>query len=359
MYAATRDWLFHRPIEHTLGEFAAAEGAPCNLSATAIRRIATAYTDAVDTDLGDRGIDWLGMYGTMKADIHEALVSGSHEEICAFLANPASNMMFYGFENTYNGQVEQSEGHHRIQSHFIYNSLLRVAEATGVVRMEDPEPYDLTGDPPTPLLVEDILLKLDDALGFRIDFPNPYPNEVGYPTSRGIASYRAVQALYQVWRIMQLAGGRHRSVVEIGAGLGRNAYYARRAGLDRYTIVDIPMTSAAQAYFLARTLGEDAIQVYGESNNAPIRILPPEDFLRSAERYDLIVNIDSLPEMDAAVSKRYFDHIARRTPTFLSINHEILPITVRNYYVECRNFRFERQPYWLRRGYVEEVVRFL
>ena len=334
------------------------EGAPCELSARAIQRIGKAYTDAVDTDLGDRGIDWLGMYGAMKADVHQALVSGSPEDARAFLSDPANNMMFYGFENTYRGQAEHGEGHHRIQSHFIYNSLLRVAEAIGVVRMEDPEPYDLAGEPPTPTPVEDILSKLDEALGFRVDFPNPYPNEVGYPTTRGVASYRAVQALYQVWRIMQLAGGRHRSVVEIGAGLGRNAYYARRAGIDRYTIVDIPMTAAAQAYFLARTLGEDAVQVYGEDSDAPVRILPPEDFLRSAERYDLIVNIDSLPEMDAAVSQRYFDHIALRTPTFLSINHEILPVTVRSLYTKLGTCRAERQPYWLRRGYVEEVVRF-
>ena len=58
------------------------------------------------------------------------------------------------------------------------------------------------------------------------------------------------------------------------------------------------------AYFLGRTLGEKAIRLFGEEEGPGIRILPPAAFLAAADRYDLVVNVDSLTEMarDRAVS---------------------------------------------------------
>jgi hypothetical protein len=51
---------------------------------------------------------------------------------------------------------------------------------------------------------------------------------------RGVISHRAVQALYQAWRLSQLRaftkGGK---TVEIGAGLGRTAWFASLFELDR------------------------------------------------------------------------------------------------------------------------------
>ena len=74
---------------------------------------------------------------------------------------------------------------------------------------------------------EVILRDLDTAFGFAIHFPNPYPDEVGLKTSRGVASYRAVQGLYQAYRVAELVRDRPAArVVEIGGGLGRTAFYA-------------------------------------------------------------------------------------------------------------------------------------
>ena len=59
--------------------------------------------------------------------------------------------------------------------------------------------------------------------------------EFGLPTSRGIATYRAVLSLHQTWIILNhLRDQSTKSVVEIGPGLGRTAYYvfrSRRRGL--------------------------------------------------------------------------------------------------------------------------------
>ncbi len=60
-------------------------------------------------------------------------------------------------------------------------------------------------------------------------------------------------------------------VLEIGAGLGRTAYYAWRAGIRHYTIVDVPLTAVAQADFLGRTLGPEALTLAGEDAGGPVR----------------------------------------------------------------------------------------
>src|SRR5207237_2562341 len=128
----------------------------------------------------------------------------------------------------------------------------------------------------------------------------PFKDERGIESSRGVISYRAVEALYQAWRVAELLEADNGSgrVVEIGAGLGRNAYYARTFGIHDYTLVDLPLTGISQAYFLGRTLGPHAILLHGE--NAPdarsrIKILPPHAFLNDDDRYDLALNVDSLP----------------------------------------------------------------
>ena len=50
-------------------------------------------------------------------------------------------------------------------------------------------------------------------------------------TARGLATYRAIQALYQCYRVAQeLFGDPNKSILEIGPGMGRTAYYCWTAG---------------------------------------------------------------------------------------------------------------------------------
>ncbi len=101
--------------------------------------------------------------------------------------------------------------------------------------------------------IETLLSALDDKFGFRVDFPNPYPFEFGIATSRGIVGHRTLHALYQAWRLHQISNaGAQTRVLEIGAGLRKVAYYARKFGISDYTIIDTPLTNAAQPRVLGR-----------------------------------------------------------------------------------------------------------
>ena len=153
--------------------------------------------------------------------------------------------------------------------------------------------------------------------------------------------FRAIQALYQAWRLYQLSRGQDDfRVLEIGAGLDRTAYFARALGLSDYTIVDIPLTNAAQGYFLGRTLGPDNVVLFDEiSRKQATRILPPATLEGMSETFE-----------------SYWRFCRSNADSLLSINHEINPHRVRELYLSDPAVRVSRFPYWMRRGYVEEHV---
>src|SRR5205823_4579304 len=165
---------------------------------------------------------------------------------------------------------------------------------------------------------------IDRSLGFKVPVPNPFPEEYGLISERGIISYRVPQALYQAWRISRLVRDiKNPRVLEIGGGLGRTAYYARQFGIRDYTIVDIPVSSLAQGYFLGRVLGGDGVALFGEPLSGDrVKLMPPALFLDGTESYDLVINVDSLTEIGRAAAEQYWAAIRARSGVFLSINHE-------------------------------------
>lgn len=315
-----------------------------------VRRIEAAYSLAcLHPVLGDGGF-WLAEYAALKQYEHERLIA---RDAGAVLRDPARSNLFYGFDALVKlpgGKPKTAEQ----EAWMTYDALLQLASALGESRLHNPEAPHPAQLPD----IEGLLEGLDRAVGFRIDFPNPFPNEVGLATSRGIATYRCAQSIYQAWRIAELVQHRENArVLEIGPGLGRTAYYAFRLGLRDYTLIDIPLSSAAQGYFLGRVLGENAVSLFGESSVAPITVAPPSYFLDGAESYDLVVNVDSLTEMSRSVADSYWRRIQRGVPVFLSINHERNSFTFRDLYVASGHAAsVKRAPYWLRRGYVEELA---
>lgn len=321
------------------------------VSPTLVTRIRRAYMTASNQPPDTSDSFWLRDYAELKSDIHHKIVE-SDGATAAILVDPFATDLCHGFDNAASAYTDMPPALLGWQANFIYDGLLRLAEAMGVIPMACKETAKKA-----PLPTVDSLLDLLDAeLGFTIDFPNPFPHEFGILTPRGIASYRAVQALYQAWRIKQLSSGG--PVVEIGAGLGRTAYYAAKLGLTDYTIVDLPMSSVAQAGFLGVVLGADHITLCGEERQSPIKIIPPAVFLQSLRKYDIAANIDSLTEMSRETATAYISAISERCGTFLSINHEANLFSVNAITEMYHSRRSMRAPYWMRNGYAEEVFCF-
>ena len=352
--AAEKDRIGRRFIETYNADWPAVPSgctaAPTGVDDTGlVTRIIAAYQASIALPAGDAGF-WDNEFFDLKRPVHEALISGDLDTVQRLLRDPSKTDLFYGFDNLSRvvlpGWTAADPGHGIVN----YQDLLLLSEALGARRLWNPEGSHREALPD----VETLLGAIDHVLGFRVEFPNPFSDEIGLTTSRGVASYRAVQALYQASRVLSAAKGKMGArVAEIGAGLGRTAFYARRLGMRDYTIVDLPMSAAAQAYFLGRAAGPDEICLFGEDRPG-IRILPPSAFLNASDCYDVVVNVDSLTEMARPTARAYCEAIKVRGRLFVSINHELNPFTVRDVCAEAGMKMLTRTPYWMRRGYVDE-----
>lgn len=322
-----------------------------------IKRICAAYRHSCSAfgrsdEVGES--QWSVLNG-QKSKAHEALITG--EGAAEMLRNPCSNNLFMGFDSLYASFTEKlrtSPTHQAAIASQIENGLERLAQSIGAVRIPNPESpnqvrlYDKNTVALLPLIAAETTLDLS--------FPNPFPDEFGVSTSRGVISLRAVFAVYQANRLRQLLSmTRNKSILEIGAGLGRTAFYAYSMGMRDYAIIDLPLANAAQAYFLGRTIGPENIALSGETNEAPVRVLTPSSL--DGMDVGVVINVDSLTEMDRSFAARYAAFARDHSEIFLSINHEVNLFTVREM---IRSAMPEavvlRYPYLMRPGYVEEVV---
>ncbi|MET4607051.1 SAM-dependent methyltransferase, partial [Bradyrhizobium sp. JR4.1] len=165
------------------------------------------------------------------------------------------------------------------------------------------------------------------------------PRYEGHPSKTRVSRAEKIAlTIYQAWRVISLA---HRPrVLEIGAGLGRTAFYL--FGVAEYVAIDIPLSNVAQAHFLSRTIGEDVVRILHQL----------------VGDFDVALNVDALTEMARPTATEYLRFVEARYRIFLSINHEANLFTGRDLYADNKSVTVERHPSWMRRGYVEEVIRF-
>lgn len=336
-----------------------------------VKRVMAAYRRAIGKFTPTDGF-WDQWHYALKRPIHDALSGTDLVAATKVLRDPASTSFFWGFDAIASCPEGDTEPHELVLSrlnrqmdwrqlyaHWISDSLVSFSETIGARRAAYPEfDVDTTlADRIAPFDADAVLDEIEQELGMPVTFPNPYPNELGLVSKRGIIGFRSVQSLYQGWRIAQLARGQQNfRVIEIGAGLGRTAYFARQFGVSDYTIVDIPLTNAAQGYFLGRLLGDDNVSFGGEPLRGKLQIIPNTEVDSLDGYYDLVVNVDSWTEMPKEVAQSYWHFARRRSNAVLSINHEFNAHTVRELYRTDSAVRATRYPYPMRRGYVEECI---
>jgi hypothetical protein len=253
----------------------------------------------------------------------------------------------------------------------IVDRLVSLAEYLGVIPLENPETetfgvngyHDLT----------DLLHPIEARLGSTIGAPRAF-GLFGVLVDGRLLTLRTPDALYASHRLLQLGD----SVLEIGAGFGLAAYhFARASQADRaanYTILDLPFTNLLQGYFLLKSLDPAVVRLFGEEfTGQRISVLPYfcADQL-PATSIDVVFSQDVLPELSSDKIDFYLDCFRRVGRSwFYTINHEGM-YAPRGYAtdnfpdragfniserIKAENFLrvHTRAPYWIRKGYVEEL----
>jgi hypothetical protein len=189
----------------------------------------------------------------------------------------------------------------------------------------------------------------------------------GIGVDSGVIDFRVPDDAYCAHRIRFICDDiSNTAFVEIGGGFGGMALFALRAGATRWPIVDLPIMNVVQGYFLIKCLGGNNVRLFGEDNPAAaVEVLPYWEFFNRARTYAVVFNRDSLPEIQRDRVDEYLAEIETRGAILLSINQEAgapggregLPqlnlhqIIAERGKLECRS----RHPYWVRKGYVEEL----
>jgi hypothetical protein len=335
------------------------ESWPADIALTG--KIAEAYKKCVCAKNSEGDGQWLHLI-QRRQDIHAALIGNDMQKLSKMLADPQSNELLYGFDEVAKSLEAIVQSNKQGHINLVYEMLVRLSETVGIERMENPE-YISQGHPLIRSDLNVLFRKLNELFSCQIMFPNPYRGTVGLKYEDKIVSFRALQALYQAYLIKEKCRGRENfRVLEIGAGLGWTAYHARTLlGIKDYTIIDLPMSGVASSYFLGRVLGRDAVSLYGEEGKTDtIKILPPDSFiLEDLGNFDLIINCDSLTEMDYDTMRIYWQRIKKYTTMFVSINHEYNQHTVRELTFNDPFVKtYSRIPYHTRKGYVIESMEF-
>jgi hypothetical protein len=298
----------------------------------------------------------------------ELLTTGKLRAANDLLARMFATSLTYGFEQYRTDElVVANPAHQQHIRQLAFDKLLSLAAFLRAIPVQTVEQGDFL-----PYLRESpdsLLERIEAKLQREISAPRFHGGLFGITTRRGVFTERSLMAIYVALRIRELLHEvRSPSICEIGGGVGYVAYYCNWLGLTDYTIVDLPTVSAVQAYFLSQNLGgADRIALSGEPGGRPDRVelISGADFSCGTHKFDLIVNVDSFPEMSGPIVRGYLDRDHSRFRYLLSINQEAMAQRsvphdrqerVGDVVDEIGGFRrLYRFPFWMRPGYVEEV----
>jgi len=280
------------------------------------------------------------------------------------------------FSNLFHGTLLSGMGHNDIftsrkcphdrnyLSYCIRDNILSLAEALSVKNVLSSQQTPLTEYiKSTNCDLEPYIDKIERVTGHSIAAP-----DVGKPPVAIIGRYAispdSVSHAYIMHRVKQLGFNEHSHILEIGGGFGNVARYAYLQGFRSYTMIDLPYVAAIQAAFLFATIGADKVSLLGEVMEAPIKIFPSTHKNSIQANFDLVINIDSLTQINIDEVIDYLKIARARAKYFLSVNQEahkthkgrIPQHIVSEVTGKVGGFKLlHRNIYWMKQGYVEEL----
>jgi 2-polyprenyl-3-methyl-5-hydroxy-6-metoxy-1,4-benzoquinol methylase len=236
----------------------------------------------------------------------------------------------------------RNTGERRMFVFGVFDKLVSVAQAAGVVHAFNPEDYSY----------EEVMMKKPEFFldliakkyQFDISAPAYAGGNLGIETEYGVYSQRDMFGLHLALMVADRYPDRGINICDIGGGLGHLTYYLHRLGYRNLTIVDLPTISVSQMYFLGTNL----------SRFNSVKFISPDEFTGN---YDVVINADSFIEMSKESAARYLDLIDKNGKHLISMNQETGPIQFENGFRVCdittmkRTCRFMS---WVRKGWVYE-----
>lgn len=314
------------------------------------------YEDEINDDSS-----WLNIFNKFHKNIIE-IIRKDKSKINDILDNPSNHNLFYGFDSNCKYNYENPRYVDYFENdELVVDKILNFAEYLGILRHNNPEQYRMIFNKPS---LDHLINEIEKKINIELKFENVFPGEKGVKTQKGIISSREIQAIYQAYKIKEIfKKNNYNNILEIGGGLGRTAYYCYKFGIKNFTMVDLLIPRVCQLNYLSRVLSEENIisekQIVNLENiENKIKIVSPNYLFNNKIKYDLIFNSDSITEIDIISQIKYINFIKKNSKYFYSINHESNKNKVNDLFSEENIIEFDRNLYWLRKGYLEEHFKF-
>lgn len=299
------------------------------------------------------------------SEFQDLLEKDNIEEIANYLCNMHRQGIVHGItqgESEFKNLSNKKNYYFAIT--FIKDKLVSLAEALGVLPLEDPA-QGISGEN-IYLDSGNLIRKINEKMGISIVFPEIDGGFLKMKTPEGNICFRDLSSVYVAWRIKNLIPNNEAKICEIGGGTAKTGTYLSRFKFKNYTLYDLPYVNIIQAFSLIKSCPDIDVSLYGESEKG-FKILPYWKFFDDNERYDLIFNIDSFPEIDQDIVVKYLDKISTVSKLFLTINQEsrgslLVDKKIQNVVSQLieKMTKFERVYrflFWMRNGYVEELYK--
>lgn len=366
---------FPTKVKAATGEFPPEPSAPTSDTVKFAERLALVYfreEEHKSEQLFDKDAGIWNLFLENHKEIVDLFAGNKFIETASYLDIMARTPLTHGFAMGKFGVDTfklNPEGPRLFWSHSL-DRLLSLSEAFGTVSVENPEQGDW--GKLASLLPDDLLGLIENRLCREVQFPPFNGGLWGLKTSRGLMTAWDPQSLYVANRLIEICGGAMPDRIgEIGAGMGHCAFQAIKAGCEDYTIFDLPTVNIAQSWFLMRNFIDKPLILSDADDpfsiQPAIRVLSTRRFAEVPNNYfDVVINTDSLPEMSEEVALSYLRGLRGKTRYFLSINHEARsPRSSKESHGRVFDLaeksggykRLLRAPYWLRKGYIEELYK--
>jgi len=302
-------------------------------------------------------------FSKLFVDFESTLNSRNVEVVSEALLNVCKTSLVSGFASYHSyTSIAQDRRARFFEAYLTVDRVLSLAESLGAAFPHSPYQarwgyHDLDLD----AVMDSLILRTN----IDITPPKAGGGAFGIRVPNGVLSISDVLALYISNRTHTILNDfSNKSVCEIGGGTGTLAFYLSKTCADSVTVADLPIVSIIQGYYLMKSLGPKHVHLYGEPKSSERFKLIPFWELDSIpdKSVSLFINVDSLPEIDEGISRNYMGVIKRKAINgFYSINQEAQVNkqgVVQNLTETAGGFqRIARFPYWMIKGYVEELYK--
>jgi putative sugar O-methyltransferase len=327
-------------------------------------RILRAFNKSILKELEYQRITTKDAWDTIEINQHkelfEILESANSQKLVTYLRHMHTKEVTFGISDLNENDYKKESYRFRCENlAFIKDKIICLGEAVGAL------PYKGSGNLFMYRETDRLIQEIQTVLGINMSSSPVDAGLVKLKTNETSFCLRDLYSIYTAWRINQLVMPTD-PIAEIGAGLGKTALYAQRFGFTDYSIFDLPQMNIIQSWFLIKS--GVAVSLYGEEQQVnTVKILPWGEFNKS-KTYALTVNVDSFTEMSSQIVRDYLNTIKHNTTKYLlSINHEKEHVYAEDTPTSSRLIVSKlakdlsglkllyRFPFWLRRGYVEEL----